>query len=307
MMNGVVIVDKPAGQTSHDVVARVKKILGVRKAGHTGTLDPLATGVLPVCLNEATKLAQFLTAHTKDYRATMLLGVETETLDIEGKVVTERDVPAVTASAIEEVLKPFTGVIKQKAPDYSAVKYKGKTLYRWARKGIVVESPIRSVEIYDLTLEEVALPYVTFTVSCSAGTYVRSICADVGNALGCGACLSSLRRLRSGEFHLGTAISLDDEENLRNRIIPMTEAVAHLPSFPVDELWVKRLKDGVQPTKDIFQDGDISFLVAGDMIKFVTDEGRLVAISSIDQSSNGCDTGSNGDPVVKILRIFHDQ
>lgn len=306
MMNGVVIIDKPAGKTSHDVVARVKKILGVRKAGHTGTLDPLATGVLPVCLNEGTKLAQFLSSHTKDYRATMLLGVETETLDIEGKIVVER-VPEVTVPAIEEALKPFAGVINQKAPEYSAVKYKGKTLYRWARKGIIVESPTRSVEIYDLTLEEVAMPYVTFTVSCSAGTYVRSICADVGKALGCGACLSSLRRLRSGAFRLETAVSLEDEDHIRSMIIPMTEAVAHLPSFPVDELWVKRLKDGVQPTKDIFQDGDISFLVAGDMIKFVTDEGRLVAISSVAQTPNGCDTGENGNPVIKILRIFHDQ
>lgn len=305
-MNGVVIIDKPAGKTSHDVVALVKKTLGIRKAGHTGTLDPLATGVLPVCLNEATKLAQFLSAHTKDYRATMLLGVETDTLDIEGKIVAERPLD-VTVPAIEAALKQFVGTISQKPPDYSAVKYKGKTLYKWARGGVIVDSPPRSVNVHYLTLEEVALPYVTFTVSCSAGTYIRSICADVGKVLGCGACLSSLRRLRSGEFHLDEAVPLADEETLKSRILSMNEAVAHLPSFSINEFWTKRLKDGVQPTEDIFQGGDISFLVAGDMIKFTTEEGRLVAIASVDPLWDGRDAGESGSPAIKILRIFHDQ
>lgn len=305
-MNGVIIVDKPAGKTSHDVVAIVKKMLGIKKAGHTGTLDPLATGVLPVCLNEATKLSQFLSSETKEYRATMLLGMETDTLDVEGKILNRRE-PETNAGDIEKALRRFVGKIEQKPPDYSAVKYKGKALYKWARKGVIIDSPPRKVEVYRLTLEEIALPFVTFTVSCSAGTYIRSICADSGAYLGCGACLSDLRRVRSGQFEIASAVSVDDEEALRSRIIPMTEAVAHLPAFMVSEQWAKKLKDGVQPEGDIFQDGDISFLVPGDMVKFVSEQERLIAIASIDHLREGTDPSANGAPDIRILRIFHDQ
>lgn len=305
-MNGVVIVDKPSGKTSHDVVTIVKKMLGAAKAGHTGTLDPLATGVLPVCLNEATKLAQFLTCNTKEYRATMLLGVETDTLDIEGKIIAEREVQ-VTVPEIEAALLHFVGRIDQRPPEYSAVKYKGKALYRWARKGIVVDAPARTVEVLHLTLEQVDLPYVTFSVSCSAGTYIRSICADVGKLLGCGACLSGLRRVRSGIFELGEAVSLDDVEALRSRIMPMVDAVSHLPAFAVGETWLKKITDGVQPDQNIFCNYDISFLVSGDMIKFITEEGRLVAIASVGTSQEEPDAAVSGVLNIKILRVFHDQ
>jgi tRNA pseudouridine 55 synthase len=136
MMDGVIIIDKPAGKTSHDVVSAVKKILGVRKAGHTGTLDPMATGVLPVCLNEATKLASFLTEDNKEYRATMLLGVKTDTLDTEGKIIGQCDHIAVTGEKIRKVMMQMVGTIKQVPPAYSAVKYSGKPLYKWARSGV---------------------------------------------------------------------------------------------------------------------------------------------------------------------------
>jgi tRNA pseudouridine55 synthase len=305
-MNGVVIVDKPAGKTSHDVIVIVKKMLGIKKAGHTGTLDPLATGVLPVCLNEATKLAPFLSSHTKDYRATMLLGVETDTLDVEGKILSRRT-PETTRRDIEQVLYRFVGKMDQKPPGYSAVKYKGRALYKWARKGVMIDSPPRKVEVYQLNLEDVALPYVTFSLSCSAGTYIRSICADAGESLGCGACLSDLRRLRSGAFQVDSAVSLDDEQALRERIMSMTDAVSHLSTFSVDEQWAKRLKDGVYPDTDILHGYDISFLVSGDMIKLISEEGRLVAIASIDRPEKGNDLAADGAPVIKILRIFHDQ
>ncbi|MDD5168565.1 MAG: tRNA pseudouridine(55) synthase TruB [Syntrophales bacterium] len=305
-MNGVVIVDKPSGMTSHDVVAAVKKKLAVRKAGHTGTLDPLATGVLPVCLNEATKLAQFMSHATKDYRATMLLGVETDTLDIEGRVLAER-VPDVTGQDIETALKRFVGPIDQKPPGYSAVKYKGKALYKWTRQGVVIDSPPRKVEVYSLILEEIDLPNVTFFISCSAGTYIRSICADVGRILGCGACLAKLRRLRSGSFCLDSAAPLDDAEVLRSRVMPMIDAVSHLQAFPVSELWEKKLKDGIQPGGDIFCNHDISFLVSGDMIKLINEEGRLVAVAAVRDLDKAPDMVCKDALDIKILRIFHDQ
>jgi len=305
-MNGVVIIDKPAGKTSHDVVSIVKRMLGIKKAGHTGTLDPLATGVLLVCLNEATKLAQFLTSETKVYQATMLLGVTTDTLDVEGQVLVRR-VPDITEADVGRALQRLVGQSDQKPPSYSAVKYKGKALYKWARKGVIIDSPPRRVEVYSLTLESVSLPYVTFTVSCSAGTYIRSLCADVGEYLGCGACLSNLRRLRSGTFQVDAAVSLDDEQALKDRIIPMRDAVSQLLAIPVNEQWKKKLKDGVQPDADILQNHDISFLVSGDMVKFVSEEGRLIAIASVDHPVEEGNVAVGCAPVVKVLRIFHDQ
>ncbi|MDQ5984681.1 MAG: tRNA pseudouridine synthase B [Syntrophus sp. SKADARSKE-3] len=305
-MNGLVIVDKPAGMTSHDVVSIVKKTLGVKKAGHTGTLDPLATGVLPICLNEATKLAQFLTSDTKEYRATMFLGVETDTLDIEGQVLS-RKTPNSDAGHIERVLAGFIGKTVQRPPAYSAVKYKGKALYKWARKGVVVDSPSRHVEIFRLDVEDVSLPYVTFTISCSAGTYIRSICDDAGRVLGCGACLAALRRLRSGDFHIDKAVPPRDAEALRNGMITMTGAVSHLSGLTISGHWAKRLKDGVKPAGDFFRDYDISFLVSGDMVTLISEEGRLVAIASVDSSPEGNGPLVKGFPCMRILRIFHDQ
>jgi len=305
-MNGVVIIDKPAGKTSHDVVAIVKRTLGARKAGHTGTLDPLATGVLPVCLNEATKLARFLSSGTKDYRATMRLGIETDTQDTEGKVLTRKAVD-VTSGEVETALARFVGQINQKPPGYSAVKFKGQALYKWARKGILIDSPPRKVAVYRIVLEEVALPDVTFSVSCSAGTYIRSLCAAVGEELGCGACLSGLRRLRSGVFQVDAAVSCDDGATLKSRIIPMTEAVSHLPAMVVDGSWVRKLKDGVQPAADCFRGHDISFLAPGDMVRMLSEEGRLVAIAGVEQSGAGTAHTAGSSREVKILRIFHDQ
>jgi tRNA pseudouridine55 synthase len=304
-MNGLVVVDKPAGMTSHDVVTRVKKMLGGRKAGHTGTLDPLATGVLPVCLDEATKLSPFLSAHTKEYRATLLLGVETDTLDVEGKI-TEQRPPETDVDRIEKAFERLVGAVEQRPPRFSAVKHKGRPLYHWARRGVTVEAPVRQVFIYRLELEEVALPYVTFSVSCSAGTYIRSICADVGNALGCGACLAQLRRLRSGAFHEAAAVPLDDREALEGAVVTMAEAVSHLPSFSVDAAGAQRLRDGVQPEGNLFQGHDISFLVAGDVITFVTSDGRLAAIAVVDGVSEGEGISGERDLSVRVLRVFFD-
>ena len=228
MMDGVIIIDKPAGKTSHDVVSEVKKILGVKKAGHTGTLDPMATGVLPVCLNEATKLAGFLTGEDKEYLATMLLGVKTDTLDIEGKIISQSD-NFVTEEEIRAAMAQMVGTIKQVPPAYSAVKYCGKPLYKWARKGVFLEMEPREVKIHSIVIEDISFPRVTFRVVCSKGTYIRTLCSDIGDLLGLGACLCSLRRLRSGFFSEEMAVSLNNYEDndkknkLLEKILPMAD------------------------------------------------------------------------------------
>ncbi len=309
-MNGVIIIDKPSGKTSYDIVEDVKKTLGVRKVGHTGTLDPLATGVLPVCINEATKLAQFFLADSKEYRATMLLGVETDTLDIEGTIIA-REEPCVARRNIEEVLSSFVGKIEQIPPRYSAVKYKGKPMYKWARRGIVVEPLPKVVEVYRITLEDVELPYVTFLVSCSKGTYIRSLCSDIGETLGCGACLSGLRRIRSGHFSEGSTISLESvhdqgkKEMLEKNIIPMVDALSSFSTIDVDQKLAGRLKEGYQPTVGDLVENYVPSLATGDMVKFVSPGSHLVALARMLYSFEEASSLDTKKQLVKILRVFN--
>jgi len=224
-MNGVLVADKPAGWTSHDVVSAVKKRLGAKKVGHLGTLDPMATGVLPLVVNKATRYARFLDGGKKVYLATMELGVETDTYDIEGTVVAASEVTA-TEEDVLRVMAEFTGTLRQVPPMYSARKVKGVPLYKLARKGVVVEREAREIEIFSNEVLGVKLPLVTFVVSCSRGTYVRSICHDVGVALGCGARLTALRRTACGEFTEAEAIGPDSPpDELAAAIIPLEEAL----------------------------------------------------------------------------------
>ncbi|MFQ5736557.1 MAG: tRNA pseudouridine(55) synthase TruB [Thermodesulfobacteriota bacterium] len=224
-MNGVLIADKPSGWTSHDVVAAVKKKLGARKVGHLGTLDPLATGVLPLVINRATRFARFLDGGAKVYLASMELGRETDTYDRDGAVVATHDVE-VTEDDIRAAFSPFKGRIKQLPPMYSSKKLNGVPLYKLARKGMVVEREPKEVEIFACEITAVTLPLVEFRVECSKGTYIRSICHDVGTALGCGAHLVSLRRLGCGEFLASEAITPEAAaDTLSERIIPIEEAL----------------------------------------------------------------------------------
>ncbi|HVO68066.1 MAG TPA: tRNA pseudouridine(55) synthase TruB [Syntrophales bacterium] len=309
-MNGIIVIDKPTGKTSYDVVEDVKKALSVRKAGHTGTLDPMATGVLPVCINEATKLVQFLSMDTKDYRATMLLGVKTDTQDIEGKIIA-RDEPYVGLDDIDNVFNRFIGQIEQVPPRYSAIKFKGKSLHRWMRKGIAVDPPPRTVEIYNIGIDELKLPYITFSVSCSKGTYVRSLCSDIGDILGCGACLASLRRTRSGIFSEVSAVplaSIDEAKGKRlpEYIISLVNALPDLPVIYVDDIFAKKLKGGHQPAAETFNTYHIPSLAAGDMIKFVDKNNNLVSIAKLLYSSDQIKTLDGMKQAVKILRIFNN-
>jgi tRNA pseudouridine55 synthase len=311
-MNGVVVIDKPAGMTSHAVVLNVRRVSGIKKAGHTGTLDPLATGVLPVCVGEATKLVPYLVSVTKDYQVTMLLGVRTDTLDIEGAVLEEKE-PRVTDRSVIDALAGFVGRSEQTPPRYSAIKVRGKALYKWARQGIVVDPPARTVEIYDLAIEQIALPYVTFHVSCSGGTYVRSLCADVGDLLGCGACVAGLRRTRSGVFSEAAAITLDgndrdgNDERVRAGLIPMAELLPGMKAIVTEDCWVKRIKDGVHPRAEMVnRRDDIPFLDSGDMVKLTGSSGELVAIAELLCGSRELAGLQNDVPVMRLLRVFNE-
>jgi tRNA pseudouridine55 synthase len=304
-VNGILVIDKPAGRTSHDVVDRVRQVMGTRKVGHTGTLDPLATGVLPVCVNEATKLMPFLSQDDKEYRAVMLLGTETDTLDIEGKVTSRRDAH-VSVREIEEVVFSFHGEIEQVPPRYSAIKHRGRSSHVWARKGIVIDLAPRKVEIRAIRVEALDLPYVTFSASCSKGTYIRSLCADIGRKLSCGACLAGLRRTRSGIFREDAALSLEDLPHRADAsVIAMADALPHFASVSIDERLAEKMRAGYQPVIDVLKGYHIPFLDAGDVVKFTAPEGRLVAMAVMLCSSADVPRQDGRKQAVKILRIFH--
>ena len=310
-MDGIVIIDKPAGKTSHDVVSEVKKIMGAKKAGHTGTLDPMATGVLPVCLNEATKLAQFLTGENKEYLATMLLGVTTDTLDTEGEI-TGRSDKFVSEEEIRAALAKIVGKIQQVPPAYSAVKHRGQPLYKYARKGIFLETAAREIEIYSIVVEDISFPRVTFRIASSKGTYIRSICSDVGEMLGCGACLCGLRRLRSGLFSTDMAVSLENYERkekkteLLVKLLPLTKSLPLLTGIEVEEEFANKLRDGMQPSVEAMQLHVLPFLQTGDMIKFISHGGTLIAVAEMLAAVSSFSELNGKDQAAKIVRVFNN-
>ena len=200
MIHGIINVYKEKGFTSHDVVAKLRGIVGQKKIGHTGTLDPDATGVLPVCLGKATKLCDLLTDKNKTYEAVLLLGKTTDTQDITGEVLEEKSTEALTEEKVREAIEGFIGDYEQIPPMYSALKVNGKKLYELAREGKVIERKARPVKILDIQILEIDLPKVRMEVSCSKGTYIRTLCHDIGEKLGCGGCMESLIRTRVSTF-----------------------------------------------------------------------------------------------------------
>lgn len=310
-MNGIVVIDKPAGKTSHDIVSEVKKILGAKKAGHTGTLDPMATGVLPVCLNEATKLTQFLSGESKEYIATMLLGIKTDTLDMEGKIIAKSD-KIVSEKEIGIALSKMVGRISQVPPAYSAVKYCGKPLYKYARKGVFLETAAREVEISNITIQNISLPRVTFMIACSKGTYIRKLCSDVGDFLGCGACLIGLRRLRSGFFSEDMAVSLNNyareekKNELLGKMLPMTKSLPLFTAIEVAEDIVNKLRAGFQPSVEMMKTHVLPFLEAGDMLKFVSHSGNLIALAEMIIPVNMFSESDGKCRAARIIRAFNN-
>ncbi len=250
--NVIIALNKPEGITSQQAVIKVRKIFGARKAGHAGTLDPLATGVLLVCLGEATKITRFLMDKDKEYRARMKLGERTDTLDAEGTVLETRAVTDISIQKIEEATREFTGRILQKPPMYSAVKHKGRPLYALARKGLTVERATRPVDVHAITVTAVHLPFIDLTISCSKGTYIRSLCDDLGARLGTFAHLTSLIRTRTGIFTIERAAGLDelssDMENFSAYpyIFTIDDALADFSEIYLNENDYRKARNGMQ-------------------------------------------------------------
>ncbi len=250
-MDGIINIYKEAGYTSHDVVAKLRGILHQKKIGHTGTLDPDAVGVLPVCLGKATKLCDMLTEKDKQYRVVMQLGIETDTQDTSGTVTAEHPV-TVSEGQVRQVIMDFIGEYDQIPPMYSALKKNGKKLYELAREGIVVERETRRITIHGIEIEKVELPYVTMLVDCSKGTYIRTLCHDIGQKLGCGAAMAQLVRTRSGMFSLEDAVTLKQTEELRDagtleeHILSVKQILSYLPAFICGKDHEKALMNGNQ-------------------------------------------------------------
>jgi tRNA pseudouridine55 synthase len=240
--SGLLILDKPTGLTSHDAVQRVRRASGVRRAGHAGTLDPLASGVLLVCVGPATRLVEYLVGHDKTYETTVRLGQTTTTYDAEGDIVRERPV-RVDESQIDPALDAFRGPIRQQVPAFSAVKRDGQPLYKAARRGDEMELPQREVVIHSLELLAYEPPLLSLRVACSSGTYIRALAHDLGEVLGCGGHVAGLRRTAVGEFTLAEALSLDEltPENWQTYLRPPETAVRHLPRLDVDAEEARRL------------------------------------------------------------------
>ncbi len=242
---GLLNIDKPGGMTSHDVVNRVRRVAGVRRVGHAGTLDPLATGVLLLCLGRATRLVEYVMGLPKTYEAAVRLGQSTDTYDADGRVVAERPC-AVTLANLDQALPQFRGPLQQTPPIYSAIKKGGQPLYKLARQGVDVVVTARAVTVYELDVLDFSPPMVTLRITCSSGTYIRSLAHDLGEVLGCGGHIAGLRRTAVGGFTTNTAVHLDylTPENLKRWLLPSDTAVGHLPRIDVSEAEAAQLLQG---------------------------------------------------------------
>lgn len=250
MDNGVVIIDKPKGVTSHDVVGMLRKRFKTRRVGHTGTLDPIATGVLPICIGNATKASDMLTAADKRYIAVMELGKRSDTLDIEGEILEENDVNVTDAEA-RAAIAEFIGEQEQLPPMYSAIKQNGKKLYELAREGIDVKREKRHINIYSIEILKIDLPYITIDVHCSKGTYIRSLCDDIGTILGCGAIMTELRRTETAGFRIDEAYTIEKLDSLldiTSAVKPTDELFSDLPEIHLNEKQERSIINGVRMT-----------------------------------------------------------
>ena len=252
-MDGIVIVDKPEGWTSQDVVSKLRGVLKTRRIGHGGTLDPMATGVLPVFVGRGTRGVEFFEHAEKTYETLLRLGITTDTEDITGNILTQQDV-FVTGEMVEEVLTKFRGDILQIPPMYSAIKVGGQKLYDLARKGREVERQPRPVTIHELTLLGMEAEGIRLRVRCSKGTYIRTLCKDIGQALGCGGCMAQLRRVQAGEYTIENSVPLQtliDSENPEQYLFPVDSMFAAFPAVTLTEKQEKCCRNGVAFTTNL--------------------------------------------------------
>jgi tRNA pseudouridine55 synthase len=300
-MNIVINLNKSSGITSHDAVTAVKKFFKVRKAGHAGTLDPVATGVLLVCLNEATKITGFLSQLDKEYIMTAKLGECTDTHDSEGRIIKRVSDFSVTEDEIKQVVQKFTGEIEQIPPMYSAMKVSGKPLYLFARKGIEVERKPRKVTVKAIDMVKFESPYLTLRISCSKGTYIRSLCRDIGDALGVGAYITELIRTKIGDFTIENSAEIDELSRKTAAFYSIDSALKHLPELKLEGANLKKAKNGNPVTieqkigtpeeRNVFP---LEFSASGNLfVKLKDPDGRLFGI------------GRYANDLIKIERLLH--
>ena len=288
--SGILIVDKPADITSATVVNRIKRFSEVKKVGHTGTLDPFATGVMVCPVNQATRLSRFFLHGWKTYDAVMVLGTETDTQDVTGTVIQTHKVPELDTQMIRAAVNRFQGEISQVPPAYSALKHKGRPLYEYARNGTPVHKPARTVTIDRISIESIDLPEIRFTAWCSSGTYIRTLCADIGTALGCGAHLKQLRRIESSGFRIDEAEPLTHLEDLAakgrlsEKIVPMAHALRGMIAYTANKALTERIKYG----KIIYQH-DVDGIPESDYIKIIDAQENLLAVIAPDPNGDRFD------------------
>jgi tRNA pseudouridine55 synthase len=311
VVEGILVIDKPTGISSYDVIRAVRRRLSPQKVGHTGTLDPLASGVLPVALNGATKVIPFLEERIKKYEGTLRLGIVTDSDDSTGRVLRETrvDETALTRDRILSAMGRFIGKIRQLPPMFSAAKHRGRPLYEWARRGIEVERRVREVEIFSLEVTRIKLPLIDFRVCCSRGTYVRVLSRQIGETLGAGGHLCRLRRTASGPFHLGQAVPLPELDGLiergeiHERIITPREALGTMPEIEIGGDLDSRIKNGRQVLAKDLKGLTIPSLERNQRVK-ILHQGEMVAIAL----AQICDRDPGGEiseaPALSLLRVF---
>lgn len=293
-MNGFLIVDKKAGMSSYDVIRRLKRLHKFKKIGYIGTLDRNATGILPVALDEGVKMIPFLENVEKQYRARFLLGLTTETQDIEGKVLTETPTEPFDRQVIEDALKAYLGKITQRVPAYSSKKVNRKPLYKWARSGVAVEQPFKEVEIFDITLLDYTHPYLDAEISCSKGTYIRALASDLGEKLGCGATLFTLKRIKQGDFTEDMGIDIDYfkiEQDLLNYLLPLENILGSVRGMVVETALEKFLKHGMP----VPITGNARDWRHGEVARLFNKQGTLIGVGIADL----------GSKTIKIKRLIN--
>lgn len=303
-MDGLVILDKPKGITSQKAVNRVKKILKAKCAGHTGTLDPFATGVLPICLGESTKVIPFLDEDFKEYDAIIKLGTETDTMDETGSVMDEKRVGELDKKDVWQVFLKFMGEIRQIPPMFSALKSNGVRLYSLARRGKEVPRSPRTVVIRELSLLDLSPPFIRFFVRCSRGTYVRVLGSDIGKELGFGGHLVELRRMRSGAFGIEDAVSLEDMERGNVNFVSMNEALSHIEEINVTNRVALGIRSGKQIRKSDLNSTIKPKFDVGAKLR-ISENHKLVSIAQA--LVRGCDLDklNDGEIVLRLLRVFN--
>ncbi|MFH1548200.1 MAG: tRNA pseudouridine(55) synthase TruB [Candidatus Omnitrophota bacterium] len=314
MLNGILLIDKPKGLTSYKVVEKVTRNFHIKKAGHLGTLDPMATGLLLVCLNEATKIVQFMMNKDKEYEATLLLGTVTDTGDITGKTIKENKKFEVSQAQIRTAFKKFTGTYLQTPPMHSAIKQNGKKLYKLAHKGEEIERKKRKITVYSLKINFFSKTKIKFTVACSKGTYIRSLVSDIGEELGCGATLADLRRTKVGNFSIKNAKPLeelleptfgeaDKKGNIKDYLIDIKIGLTDLPELKIKNDFLKDTFCGTPIYKKTISDRDFK-LSKGLIVKVLSENGQLISVSKCIRDEEDIEKLAQNGIVFNHMRVF---